>query len=378
MFVCLRGDTILSVDAQSTHPAAGLPARSQDWPFVSVVIGCRNEEAFIRGCLDSIRDNGYPLDRLEVLVMDGKSTDRSLEILKEYSERHRFVRVFSNPERITPVAFNIGVRESRGDFVMIMSAHATYGRRAIRRCVDLALSTGADNVGGVWKIQARQEGVLARAIASVLSHPFGVGGARYRTGAIGAPRWADTAAYGCYRKDVFERIGLFNEKLIHGQDMEFNLRLRKAGGRTLLIPDVVIHYFTRSDFRSFIKHNFRNGLWVVLPFALSSIVPVSVRHLVPLGFVSALCVLGGASIFLGSARWLLAVMAGLYVLADILAASFISWREKKTILFLPVIFFFPTLHVTYGVGSLVGIWRLLFQPEAWQRFLSSRGGGVPE
>jgi glycosyltransferase involved in cell wall biosynthesis len=369
------GDTILSTGAQSTYPAAGLPVKSRDWPFVSVVIGCRNEEAFIRGCLDSIRDNGYPLDRLEVLVMDGKSTDRSLEILKDYSARHPFVRVFSNPERITPVAFNIGVRESRGDFVMIMSAHATYGKGAIQRCVEMALSTGADNVGGVWKIQARQEGVMARAIACVLSHPFGVGGARYRTGTVGAPRWADTAAYGCYRKDVFTRIGLFNEKLIHGQDMEFNLRLNKAGGRTLLVPDVVIHYYTRSDFQSFMKHNFRNGLWVVLPFAMSSIVPVSVRHLVPLGFVSALCVLGGASIFLGSARWLLAGLVGVYGVADFLATSFISWREKKTVLFFPVFFLFPALHVTYGVGSLVGVWRLLFQPEAWRRFFSRRGGG---
>ncbi|MBK8574744.1 MAG: sugar transferase [Elusimicrobia bacterium] len=356
--------------------AKGLPQNPRDWPLVSVVIGCRNEEGFIRECLDSIRDNGYPADRLDVLVMEGNSTDRSPSILKEYSERHPFVRVIPNPARITPVAFNIGVRESRGDYIMLMSAHATYEKGAIQRCVDLALSTGAENVGGVWKIHTRRDGVVAQAIACVLSHPFGVGGASYRTETGGRPRWADTAAYGCYRKDVFRRIGLFNEKLVHSQDMEFNLRLKKAGGRTLLVPDVVIHYSTRSDFRSFMKHNFRNGVWVILPFALSPIVPVSFRHLVPLGFVAGVCFLGAASFFSVSARGLLAGIGVLYAVTDFAAAAALSWREKKTLLFPILVCLFPSLHVTYGVGSVVGIFRLAFQPLAWRRLFAVWGDGV--
>lgn len=356
--------------------STGLPRDPREWPLVSVVIGCRNEESFIRECLDSIRDNGYPADRLDVLVMDGNSTDRSPVILKEYAERHPFVRVIPNPDRITPRAFNIGVRESRGDYIMLMSAHATYEKGAIRRCVELALETGAENVGGVWKIHTRREGLVARAIACVLSHRFGVGGAGYRTETAGVPRWADTAAYGCYRRDVFRRIGLFNEKLIHSQDMEFNLRLKKAGGRTLLVPDVVIHYFTRSDFQSFMKHNFRNGLWVILPFALSPIVPVSLRHLVPFGFVSCLLFLGVASFLSVLARGLFVGVGALYLATDFLVAASISWREKKILLFPTLVCLFPCLHVTYGIGSVVGIFRLPFQPLAWRRLYSLWGDGL--
>ena len=308
--------------------------------------------------------------------MEGKSDDRSPLLLKGYSERHPFVRVIANPDRITPVAFNLGVRESRGDFVMLMSAHATYEKGAVQRCVDLALSTGADNTGGIWKIHTRQEGPVAQAIACVLSHPFGVGGASYRTETDGGPRWADTAAYGCYRKDVFQRIGLFNEKLVHSQDMEFNLRLKKAGGRTLLIPDVVIHYSTRSDFQSFMKHNFRNGVWVILPFALSPIVPVSIRHLVPLGFVSSLSVLGVLSFYSVWARGLLAGIGALYLAADLAASASIAWREKKIALWPTLFWLFPSLHLTYGIGSLAGIIRLVSQPLAWRRLFDAGGDGV--
>jgi lipopolysaccharide/colanic/teichoic acid biosynthesis glycosyltransferase len=174
----------------------------------------------------------------------------------------------------------------------------------------------------------------------------------------------------------FTRIGLFNEKLIHGQDMEFNLRLNKAGGRTLLVPDVVIHYYTRSDFQSFMKHNFRNGLWVVLPFAMSSIVPVSVRHLVPLLFVSILCVLVAGTFWGGEAWGLLAGIGATYFVANLAASATISRRERNIRLF-PVLFgLFPALHLTYGVGSLVGMVRLFSQPLAWRRLLTYWGDGV--
>ena len=101
------------------------------------------------------------------------------------------------------------------------------------------------------------------------------------------PKWVDTVFGGCYRREVFDRVGLFNENLVRGQDMEFNLRLKKAGGKTLLVPDIVSYYYARSDIKSFWKHNFTNGVWAILPFLYSPIMPVSWRHLVPLIFVTA-------------------------------------------------------------------------------------------
>lgn len=335
-------------------------ATAPSLPFVSIVIPCRNEAQFITHCLDSISENTYPKERLEVLVVDGMSDDGTRDILRRYSELHPFVRLLENERRTTPFAFNIGVTSAKGGLIMIMSAHAAYEAHAIERSVRYSQESGADNVGGTWRIVPRVDGSLARAIAQVMSHPFGVGGARYRTGALKEPLWVDTAAYGCYRRDVFEKVGLFNERLTRGQDMEFNLRLRKAGGRTLLAPGVEIQYFARTDLRHFISHSFRNGRWAILPFCYSEVVPVSPRHLVPFFFACSLIVLTVASLSVPGAWRALAGLAALYSIAAIIAAISIGSRSGQYQAAALSPFVFAGLHLSYGFGSVVGVFQAAF------------------
>ena len=269
---------------------------------------------------------------------------------------------------------NLGVQHARGDLIMIMSAHATYERSFISTCVALSKEYNADNVGGTWNVRPRKDGLIDRAIARSLSHPFGVGNALYRTlKADKKPRWADTAAFGCYKREVFERIGLFNEQLVHSQDYEFNLRLKRAGGKTLLVPGNVINYYARSDFLSFCKHNFTNGLWVILPFLHSPIMPVSWRHLVPLIFLSSLIVTGALELLAAGSLWLSVAVAAAYGLGTIAASIQIAWRERdlKYLLLMPLVF--PALHVTYGVGSLWGLARLITAPQWWRKLFKDRG-----
>lgn len=328
-------------------------------PVVSIVIPCRNEEQWIASCLDSIIANDFPKDKLEVLVVDGMSEDGTRAVLDAYACRYPFIKIFSNPNRVTPVAFNIGIRHARGDLIMIMSAHATYALDAIRKCAEYSNQYNADNVGGVWKICPRKNGLLDKGIGLALSHPFGVGGARYRTGTDTEPRWVDTAAYGCYKREVFSKVGLFNERLIRGQDMEFNLRLKKAGGKTLLVPDVVINYYARSDFVSFIKHNFRNGVWAIVPFLYSPIMPVGWRHLAPLIFILGL--LGSAVLAMlqpvGMAAFL--GLGGAYVAANLAASAHIVLKERdvRCLAVMPVVF--ASLHLSYGIGSLCGVAKIV-------------------
>jgi glycosyltransferase involved in cell wall biosynthesis len=339
-------------------------------PFVSIVIPCRNEAGFIARCLDSIVANGYPKDRLEVLVVDGMSEDGTRQILSRYAQTYPFVRTVDNPKRTTPYAFNEGIRSSRGDLIMLMSAHATYEEHAIERSVNYSKTRGADNVGGIWKIVPRGDSRMARAVVQALSHPFGVGGARYRTGGLKEPVWADTAAYGCYRRDVFSRVGYFNEDLKHSQDMEFNRRLQKHGGRTLLAPDIEIYYFARTDFGHFIRHNFRNGQWAILPFCYSDVMPVSPRHLVPLAFVCALFGLTVASFVSPISRLMLWGVLAAYG-ASCLLASLSVWRRTSdiiTALLAPAAFL--SLHLSYGVGSAAGVIQA-----AW--ILSKKGRKSP-
>src|SRR5438105_423468 len=139
-------------------------------PLVSIIIPCRNEEHFISKCLDSILASNYPQDKLEVLVVDGMSTDGTNAILKKYTERYGFIYAIMNPRRTTPVAFNIGIDHAHGDLIMIMSAHATYNNDAIRKCVDYSTLYNADHVGGVCKMQARDHGLIGKAIVVALSH----------------------------------------------------------------------------------------------------------------------------------------------------------------------------------------------------------------
>ncbi len=345
--------------------------RPSPTPTVSIIIPCRNEKEFIGHCLDSIVANDFPKDRLEVLVVDGMSTDGTRETLAAYVGRYGFIHTLDNPSKITPSAFNIGIQHSHGSLVMIMSAHAAYACDAISKCVSYSQQSDADNVGGVWKIHPRGTSIIDKALAFALSHPFGVGSALYRTVTDTRPRWVDTAAYGCYRRRVFEEVGLFNEKLVRGQDMEFNLRLKKAGGRTLLAPDVVINYYARSDFKSFWQHNLRNGIWAILPFMYTDIMPVSWRHLVPLAFVTALLGSSLLGLLIPPLLWVSLTTSVAYLAASLAASIQVVGRERdpRYLFLMPVAF--AVLHFGYGLGSLLGIAKASRRQQSWRRLFGS-------
>ena len=328
-------------------------------PFVSVIVPCRNERHFIEPCLASILATDYAPDRFEVLVVDGQSDDGTRAILAELARRDDRVRVIDNPRRITPVALNLGIAAARGGLIAWMSAHNRYPRDYLRRCVEGLVAFGADNAGGGIVTVARGTGPWATAVVTALSHPFGVGNSKFRTArGGGTPGWADTVFGGCYRREVFDRVGGFNEQLVRGQDMEMNLRMGRAGCRTLFIPAVTSEYFARTAPGEFIRHTFDNGVWAILPFAYSEGAPVGWRHLAPLAFVASL----GLALVVGlfhPVGWIaLAALGGAYLAAAIVAASVVAVRRRAFWLLplLPVSF--ALLHLSYGAGSVWGVLRL--------------------
>ena len=325
-------------------------------PSVSVIIPCRNEGKFIGDCVSSILGNDYPAGMLEVLVMDGMSTDETPAIVAGISSRDKRVRLVPNPKFITAAAFNTGIRESKGKVVMILGAHSEIGRDYISRCVNSLYELGADNVGGVLKTVPRNNTFLGRAIVRALSHPFGVGNALFRSGAS-APVEVDTVFGGCYRREALERTGPFNEKLTFSQDMEFNIRFRKAGGKIMLVPGIETTYYARTGLLSFLKHNWRNGEWVILPFAYSTVIPVSPRHLIPLAFVISLAGPAVAATVWHPAIWITALIAGSYALTSLAASVQITAREKDARYLIVMPFMFAGLHINYGLGSLWGALR---------------------
>ncbi len=144
-----------------------------DLPLVSVIIPCRNEEKYICQCLDSIIANDYPKDKIEVLIVDGMSEDGTRKVLKHYAQRYPFMRVLDNSKKITPVALNIGIKNAEGEIIVRMDAHNTYEEKYISKCVESLHKYDADNVGGIWIIVPRGNGLIGKAIALALSNPFG-------------------------------------------------------------------------------------------------------------------------------------------------------------------------------------------------------------
>src|SRR5918996_918776 len=254
-------------------------------PLVSIVIPCRNEVAHIRRMLDSVLANEYPRDRLEVLIVDGMSDDGTRAVLTDYAGRHPLIHLLDNPKRTTPHALNLGISRARGAIIMRMDVHAFYPPNYIAGLVDCMEQTGADSVGGSWLTQAGDTTIVARAIAAVLAHPFGNGNADYRFG-TGRPREVDTLQCGCYRREVFQRLGLFDEDLLRSQDSEFTFRLLRAGGRVLLVPGVVAKYYARDSLGKLGRMFFQYGYFKPLVARKVGAV-MTARQLVPALFVSS-------------------------------------------------------------------------------------------
>jgi glycosyltransferase involved in cell wall biosynthesis len=324
--------------------------------MVSVVVPCRNERRYIGPCLDSILATTYPKHRLEILVVDGQSDDGTTEVVQAYIRRGEPIRLVSNPRRIVPTALNLGIRLSAGDVVLRMDAHNEYPADYIPSLVSWLERTGADNVGGAWITRPGADTPMARAIAAALSHPFGVGNAAYRFGTA-TPVAVDTVPFGCFRREVFQRVGLFDEELIRNQDDEFNARLIRAGGKILLVPGVVSYYHARTTLSQLARMNYQYGYFK--PLAARKVGRVMTwRQLAPALLV--LSILAGALLLawppLGPRLAALPLVG--YFLATSIASMSLGRRHGARCGALLLVVF-PVIHLSYGVGFLRGLFRVL-------------------
>ena len=326
-------------------------------PFVSVIVPCRNEASFLSHSLDSILQNDYPADRMEVIVADGMSTDGTREQIQAYAARDPRICMIDNLARTTPAALNRAIEASRGEVIVRVDAHSALCPDYLSKAVKYLASTGAWNVGGAMRTIAQGEGPFAEPIGLVLTHRFGVGDSHFRTGSKEA-RWVDTVFGGCWPREVFRRVGGFNEQLHRSQDLEFNLRLGRAGGRILLAPDLESRYWARANLKSFLRHNWTNGVWAVLPFAHSEGAPVRIRHLVPLAFVAALVSSLLAMMISPRLAALPLLVLGPYLAVNCAVSLVLGLKTRsiRNAALLPVAF--ASLHWAYGAGSLWGAVRL--------------------
>jgi glycosyltransferase involved in cell wall biosynthesis len=324
-------------------------------PFVSVVIPCRNEARYIAGCLDSVLQNGYPLERMEVLIVDGQSEDGTQAIVRGYASQYPCIQLHENPGRVTPNALNIGIRLARGELIIRVDAHGRYAPGYLEKSVRYLDLYQADNVGGVLKAESQDGGLIATAAAYLMNHPLS-GSSAYRVG-VTSPQWSHTVWGGCYRREIFDRIGLFNEDLIKTQDREFNQRLREAGGRILVAPDICSTYYVRSTFAGYCKYVFIAGFWIFYSGKVSGRHLFASRNLFPLLALVLGVVLAAGSVAFLTARIAFALLILTYCAFCARAAVPLT-RQKHDLRFLAV---FPLVvlvtHLGYAIGCIVGLIR---------------------
>jgi glycosyltransferase involved in cell wall biosynthesis len=332
--------------------------------MVSIIIPCYNEQEFIAQCLDSIINNDFDMDKIEILVMDGNSIDKTRDILFIYNDKYSFIRIINNPGRNKSRALNLGIKESKGQIIMRMDAHCVYERDYITKSLSYLEEYKADNVGGIRKTLPRKNSVMAKSIAFSISNPFAAGTAFYRIG-IKGKRWVDTVFGGCWRRDIFEKIGMFNESLTRGQDREFNLRLKQAGGKILLVPDIVCYYFARDKLSEHIKWIFWGGL---TPFYISRIVGkilFSWRNLMPLLFVMGTTFSVALCIFSPIYKWCLIAIITFYGICCCYFSMPIIKVEKNLQYLSTMSLIFAITHICYGIGSLYGLIKKIETNKRW-------------
>ena len=325
----------------------------------------RNEADYIAQSLGSILAQDYPADRIEILIADGMSDDGTRTIIQRLCHDPNLqpatcnLQLLDNPGRIVPTAFNIALSRARGDVIIRVDGHCEIAPDYVRRCVELLEETGADNVGGLQR--AVGEGPVAETIALATSSPFGVGGARFHYAT--EPGWADTVYLGAYRRDVFERIGGFDEELVRNQDDEFNFRLTQTGGKIWLDPSIRSRYYSRASLCKLWRQYYQYGFYKVRVIQKRGAVP-SPRHLVPATFV--LTLLGSwLAALITRRRWLALFVAGPYLVANLIASVLTARRAShppspvsrppSPAFQLPLAF--ATLHLAYGLGFLAGLWH---------------------
>ena len=326
--------------------------------IVSILIPVRNEEKFLKSCLESVLRFSLPDKiKIEVLILDGLSKDKTGSIAKSFSNQHSNIRVYPNHGITQSAAINLGLHKSLGEWILRLDAHAEYPSNYLSLCLETALRSQADNVGGIFITKAGGPNYSAKLVQALTTHKFGVGDSGFRTDA--KEDWADTVPYGFYRRKLFDQIGLLDERLVRAQDYEFNRRIIASGGKIFRNPDIQIYYFNQPSLSAFYRKQFfleapyNAYMWYLAPYAFAW------RHAIT-GFFT-LGFLGGITFGPIYPRLIgipFVVVMVLYAVLSILAAiqQAIRYKEPLHTFLLPLAFFL--YHFVHGLGVVTGILRL--------------------
>lgn len=359
-----------SIETPSVRTVEETPSKREilELPFVSIIMPVRNEERGISRALNCLLAQDYPRDRMEVLVADGMSTDGTRGMVSVAAARDSRIRLLDNRRGIMASGFNLGLKASTGDIIIMMGGHTEVASDYVRTSAALLQKGLADCVGG--PINTVGETNVARAISLAMSSRFGVGGSAFRVGCR-ERKYVDTVAYGAYTRSIMERAGPLDEEFVRGQDDEFNYRLRKLGAKILIAPELRSRYTSRSSIPSLWRQYFQYGYWKVCVLQKHPR-QMQVRQFVPVVFVCSLLVsliLAVVHPAMGSRMTLL--VGGSYLLTTLLVSTALACGRERWRLAPALAMSFPVLHFSYGAGFLVGLAKFCTR---WRRLREGAGG----
>lgn len=318
---------------------------------VAIAIPTLNEERFISRCLDSIIKQTFKFEKMDVMIIDGGSNDKTKDIVAEYQKSHQNIRFIENKKKIQSVAFNIGFKKSTAPYIIRLDAHAEYDSKYISLCIEnLKQDEKRGNVGGRCNILPFNQSIWAQTNAILNHSRFGIGGAAFRVS--NEAHNTDSVPFGAFPRKIIEKIGGMREDLPRGEDNEYNSRIRKAGYKIFFDPNIISSYFARPTLGASCKQMYANGNSIGYLYYIDR-EAIGIRHLVPLLFV----VSGLFSIII-SVLWspFCHVFCGglaLYLIADAIASIMGAKDNVKCTLPLFILFF--CVHVSYGMGTIAGL-----------------------
>lgn len=328
--------------------------------LVSFIVVALNAEDKLNNLIQDLKRQDYDHKKIEIIFVDSNSSDNTKEVMFNLANsNHDFFRVcvLDNPKNILPCGWNIALKESKGDVIVRVDAHSSIPKDFIRKNVE-AIKSGEKIVGGHRISIIDEKSSWQKTLLIVETSLFGSGIASYRR--TREKKYVNTLAHAAYSREVFQKVGGYDERLARTEDNEIHYRMKEAGFKFLLDPEIQSFHHTRNTFSKMLKQKYLNGYWIGLTLGISPKC-FSVYHFVPLLFV--LAILGGIGLSLFGITVPIIALAIVYTAFNILN-TVISIAGKKfefSYLLIPILFLM--IHVYYGVGTLKGIVSMPF----WKR-----------
>lgn len=323
--------------------------------LVTAIIVVRNEEKYIKISLKSLLEQNFPSNKYEIILVDGNSEDNTIknieETIKKYNKQNVKITILKNEKKLLAPGWNIGIQNAKGKYVTRIDAHASASKDFIKTSLETIekLPENVVCVGGrLISVSLEKED---KTISKVLSSPFGVGNSKFRYSE--KEQYVDTVAFGLYKKEIFNKVGYFDETLERNQDNNMHNRIRKAGYKFYYNPEIKSEYYVRNNLKKMLKQGFLNGKWNIIVFRQDK-ESLSIRHLVPLAFVLSIILLVILSII---NKVFLYILVAELITYFTLGIFFAIQKTKNIIEILKMLLYFLLLHISYGVGSLLSIFN---------------------